>query len=187
MAFRITRRLRFFVCRKVSLKYQPESQSCQVGLSKLNSRRIGSNFQRMRRAACVITTQSERLLQQVLANHYALHLVGALVDLGEAGDSSAPPIASTTKVHTSAKSVSSHEARLICRDEVGMNSSLSFDPLTRPVIGQCIWPPIGGVQEQWALTIFRSDELYEWRRQLILQNPLRFRTKFELQQCIVLK
>ena len=127
------------------------------------------------------------LLQQVLADHHTLHLVGAFVDLGEVGDSSARPIASTTRVLTPAQSVSCRDASLICRDEVGTSSSFSFDPLTRPAPGECIWPPIGGIREHWALTILRSKELYEWRRQLILQNPQRSQFKFELQQCIVLK
>lgn len=88
------------------------------------------------------------LLQQVLADHHTLHLVGAFVDLGEVGDSSARPIASTTRVLTPAQSVSCRDASLICRDEVGTSSSFSFDPLTRPAPGECIWPPIGGIRER---------------------------------------
>ena len=63
-------------------------------------------------------------LQQMLADHHALHLIGAFVDLGEVGDSSAQPNMSMPCELSSMYSLLSAQVSCICRDEVGVKLSI---------------------------------------------------------------
>lgn len=83
----------------------------------------------------------------MLADHHTLHLVHALVDLGEAGDSSTQPNVPILSASLSLEHPSFRLLGCICRDEVGMEYSFSIEPIepiARPVIGQRIWPATTG-------------------------------------------